>query len=41
LRMFNPSMRLHQIQEDGVDMRVGLSAQRLSRGNIRSTVGRP
>lgn len=39
LRMFNVTMRLHQITEDGADMRLGLSEQRLSRVNIRSRVG--
>ena len=39
LRMFSLSMRMHQIVEDGAEMRLGLTEQRLSRMNIRSRVG--
>jgi diguanylate cyclase (GGDEF)-like protein len=40
LRVFSLSMRMHQIVEDGADMRLGLTDQRLSRMNIRSKVGK-
>ena len=40
LRMFNVAMRLHQISEDGANMRLGLAEQRLSRVNVRSRVGK-
>lgn len=40
LRMFSLSMRMHQILEDGNEMRLGLTEQRLSRVNIRSRIGK-
>jgi diguanylate cyclase (GGDEF)-like protein len=39
LRSFNLSMRLHQVLEDGSEMRLGLAEQRLSRLNVRSRIG--
>ena len=39
LRLFSLSMRMHQIVEDGAEMRLGLTEQRLSRMNIRSRIG--
>jgi diguanylate cyclase (GGDEF)-like protein len=40
LRMFSVTMRMHQIVEEGAEMRLGLTEQRLSRVNIRSKVGK-
>lgn len=39
LRTFNLSMRLHQVLEDGSEIRLGLAEQRLSRINVRSRIG--
>jgi hypothetical protein len=39
LRTFSLTMRMHQIVEDGSEMRLGTTEQRLSRVNIRSRIG--
>jgi diguanylate cyclase (GGDEF)-like protein len=39
LQVFSLSMRMHQILEDGLETRLGLTEQRLSRMNVRSRIG--